>query len=82
MLIPSDKIAIVEDELDGIDRDDTGDLEDLLRLVLISEECRNSKVIIGKDQTPIKTQKFTYRFHANTECRQDHQDRVIGETLT
>ena len=30
---PSDKIAIVEEELDGIDRDDIGNLEDLLRLV-------------------------------------------------
>ena len=36
---PSEKIVIVEEELDGIDRDDVGNLEDLLRLVLISEEC-------------------------------------------
>ena len=33
---PSEKIVIVEEELDGI-----GNLEDLLKLVLIYEECWN-----------------------------------------
>ena len=36
---PSEKIVIVEEELDGIDRDDVGNLEDLLKLVLVSEQC-------------------------------------------
>ena len=34
----SEKIVIVEEQLDGIDRDGTGNLEDLLKLVLINEE--------------------------------------------
>ena len=38
---PSEKIVIVEDELDGIDGDDIWNLKDLLRLVLINEECGN-----------------------------------------
>ena len=43
---PSEKIIIVEEELDGNDRDDIGNLEDLLRLVLINEECWNPKVVV------------------------------------
>ena len=35
---------IVKEELDGIDIDDIGHLEDLLRIVLIHEECGNLKV--------------------------------------
>ena len=46
---PSEKIAIVEEELNGIDRDEIVNLEDLLRLVLrlvlINEECGNRKVV-------------------------------------
>ena len=37
---------LVEEELDGIDRDDIVNLEDLLRLVLINEEYGNPKVFI------------------------------------
>ena len=40
------KVAIVEEELDGTDRDGNGNLEDLLRLVLINEECWNPKVFV------------------------------------
>ena len=36
---------IIEEELDGIDRDDIGNLEDLLRLVLINEECGNPTAV-------------------------------------
>ena len=35
---------IVTEELDGIDIDGIGNLEDLLRIVFIHEECRNLKV--------------------------------------
>ena len=46
---PSEKIAIVEEELNGIDRDEIVNLVDLLRLalrlVLINEECGNPKVV-------------------------------------
>ena len=34
---------IVQEELDGIDIDDIGNLEDLLRIVFIHEECGISK---------------------------------------
>ena len=32
---------MVQEELDGIDRDDIGNLEDPIRIVLIDEECGN-----------------------------------------
>ena len=35
---------VVKEELDGIDIDDIGNLEDLLRIVFIHEECGNLKV--------------------------------------
>ena len=36
---PPQKIVIVEEELNGINKDGIGNLENLLRLVLINEEC-------------------------------------------
>ena len=36
---------MVEEELHGIDSDVIGNLEDLLRLVLINQECWNPKVV-------------------------------------
>ena len=47
---PSEKIVLVEEELDGIDRDDIVNLEDLLRLVLINEECANPKVVVNGEE--------------------------------
>ena len=35
---------LVKEELDGTDIDDIGNLEDLLRIVFIHEECGNLKV--------------------------------------
>ena len=43
---PSEKVVIVEEELDGIDIDDIGNLEDSFRLVFIDEECENLIVVI------------------------------------
>ena len=43
---PFIKIDLVEEGLDGIDRDDIVNLEDLLRLVLINEEYGNCKVVV------------------------------------
>ena len=43
---PSEKIVLIEEELDGIDRDDIVNLEDLLRLMLINEECGSPKVVV------------------------------------
>ena len=37
---------IVKEELDSTDKDDTGNLEDLLRIVFIHEECGNLKVFV------------------------------------
>ena len=37
---------IIKEELDGIDINDTGNLEDLLRIVFIHEECGNLKVLV------------------------------------
>ena len=41
----SEKVAIVEEGLDGIDIDDIGNLEDLPRLVFNDEECENLTVV-------------------------------------
>ena len=41
----SEKNVIVEEELDCIDIDDIGNLEDSPRLVFIDEECRNLIVV-------------------------------------
>ena len=41
------KNLIVKEELDGIDHiDDIGNLKDLLRIVIIHEECGNLKVFV------------------------------------
>ena len=42
---PSQKVVIVEEELDDIDLDGIGNLEYIPRLVFIDEECGNPKVI-------------------------------------
>ena len=43
---------IVKENLDGIDIDNIGNLEDLLRLVFIHEKCGNLKVFVdGGDLT-------------------------------
>ena len=38
---------IVKEELDSIDIDDNGNLEDLLRVVFIHEECGNFIVFVN-----------------------------------
>ena len=42
----SEKNIIVEEELDNINRDDIGNLEYLLILVIINEECWNPKLVV------------------------------------
>ena len=60
---------IVKEELDGIDIDDIGNLEDLLRIVFIHKECGNLKVfvdgrelagIINKKNKPGVLQAYRY----------------------
>ena len=41
----SEKVVILEEELDGIDINENGNLEDSLRLVLFDEECGNLIVV-------------------------------------
>ena len=41
----SEKVVIVEEELDGIDTDNIGNLKDSPRLVFIDEECENLIVV-------------------------------------
>ena len=43
--IPSEKADIDEEELNCINIDDIGNLEDLPRLVFIDEKCGNLKVV-------------------------------------
>ena len=43
---PPEKIAIDKEELDGIDIDSIGNLEDLLIIGFIHEECVNLKVFV------------------------------------
>ena len=45
------EIVIVEEELDGIDKDDIRNLEDLL--VLINEECGNPKLVVDGGELTI-----------------------------
>ena len=55
---PSDKNVIVTEERDGIDIDDIGNLQDLLRTVFIHEECGNLKVFVdGGELTRIINEK-------------------------
>ena len=39
---------MVEEELDGLDINDTANLVDLPRLMFIDEECRNLKVVVDE----------------------------------
>ena len=59
---------IVKEELDGIDIDVIGNLEDLLRIVFIREECGNLEVFVdGGDLTGnIKKKKKTGVLQAYT----------------
>ena len=42
---PSEEVVIVEEELNLVDIDDIGNLENLPRFVFIDEECGNLKVV-------------------------------------
>ena len=46
----SQKVVIFDVEMDGIDTDDTGNLEDLLRVVFINEASGNLTVVIGSGE--------------------------------
>ena len=50
---PTEKIVITEEELDDIDINDIGILEDSPRLLFIDEECGNLKVVNDGGELPI-----------------------------
>ena len=56
---PSENVVTVQEDLDGIDRDDTGTLEDLPRFLFIYEKRRNFEVVVngGDLTTNIKQRK-------------------------
>ena len=65
----SEKVVITEEGLDGIDRDDIGNLEDSPRLVFIDEECENLMVVNdGGKLTKILTKRRSQTFY-NKCCR-------------
>ena len=41
---------IAKEELDGIDIDEIGNLDDLLRIVFIHEECGNLRVFVDSEE--------------------------------
>ena len=47
----SNKVAIVEAELDVTDMDDIGNLVGLTRLMFINEECRNLRVVVDQGRS-------------------------------
>ena len=47
----SNKVAIVEAELDVTDMDDIGNLVGLNRLMFINEECRNLRVVVDQGRS-------------------------------
>ena len=57
LLNPSEKIVIVKEEIDSIDKDDIGNLEDLLRIVFTHKECGNLKVFAGGGELSRNTNK-------------------------
>ena len=73
------KNVIVEEELDGIDRDDIENLKDLPRLVLIDEECWNPKVVDGGDLARILT-KRSQTFYKPVDVRS--VTYAIGESIS
>ena len=47
------KNIIVEEELDGVDRNGIGNLDDLLRLMLINKDCWNPHVVVDGGEVAI-----------------------------
>ena len=66
----SEKVIIAEEELDCVDMDGIGNVENLPRLVLIDKECENCNVVAdgGKLTRNINKQKETVVLQAY-RCR-------------
>ena len=74
---PSEKVVIVEEELDGI-----GNLEDLLRLVFIDKGCGNLKVFVdGGDFTRnIKQRSPMFYKPVDVHCVANNMDEIVSST--
>ena len=78
---PSEKIVIVKEELDGIDRDDIGNLEGLLRIVFIHEECGNLKVSLTLESLlEILTKRRSQAFYKLIDVHS--VINIIGESIS
>ena len=63
-----EKVVIVQEELDGIAIDGTGNSEDLPRLVFIDMECGNLKVVMMvEDSLEIYTKRRRRTFYKPTD---------------
>ena len=70
---PSDKVVIVEEELDG-----TGNLVDLSKLMFIDEECGNLKVgVDGGELTRNNNRKKKSKFYKSVDIHSE--TNVIDE---
>ena len=54
---PSDKVVMVEEELDGIDIDGIENVVDLPRLMLIKEKCGNLKDVVDDREFTINNNR-------------------------
>ena len=72
---------IVKEELDSTDKDDIGNLQDLLRIVFIHEECENLKVFAdGGELTGILTNSRSQAFYKLIDVQS--VTNVIGESIS
>ena len=72
---------IVKEELDGINTDDIGNLEDLLRIVFIHEECGNLKVSLTVESLlEILTNRRGQAFYKLIDVHS--VTNVIGESIS
>ena len=77
----SEKNIIVEEELDGINRDDIGNLEYLLILVIINEECWNLKLVVDGGEVARNINQMK-KLEILQACRCDSVTNNIGECIS
>ena len=72
---------IVKEELNGIDIDDIGNLENLQRIVFIHEECENLKVFVdNRELTKILPKRKSQAFYRLIDIHS--VKNVIGESIS
>ena len=79
---PSDKVVIVEEELDSADIDAIENLLDLPRLMFIDEECGNLKVVVdGGERTRNNNRKKKSEVLQAYRCQLKCYRRVKVSTI-